>query len=162
VTAGAVVFPLVEVVEEPRFRAVCLWPYPGHLRGCPNYGHKPGCPPRTPPLDEVLDKRLPRWAVVNTFDLAAHVARLHAVHPTWSDRQLRCCLYWQGTARRQLEDRLTQVLAAHPGTVPVRCPEALGVNVTATLAQLGVALEWPPITYVRQVAFVGFPSDLRR
>jgi hypothetical protein len=35
------------------------------------------------------------------------------------------------------------------------CPEAMGVNVTATMKNLGVELEWPPKNIVRKVAIIG-------
>ena len=35
------------------------------------------------------------------------------------------------------------------------CPEAMGVNVTQTLKEAGVELEWPPEKTVIKVAFVG-------
>jgi hypothetical protein len=77
-------------------------------------------------------------------------------HPDWSDRQLACCLYWQGTARKALnrviERFKRQARLAYEVT---RCPEAMGVNVTATMKGLGILLEWPPKNYAYQVA-VGF------
>lgn len=35
------------------------------------------------------------------------------------------------------------------------CPEAMGVNVTATMKNLGVTLEWPPQKVVYKVAIIG-------
>jgi len=150
-----VIVQLQHVAYDPRVRGLCLRPYPGHPRGCPNFKLKAGCPPYAPLLDAVLCGASPVWAIINEFDLAAHVARLRARHPGWSDRQLRCCLYWQGTARRQLEAAIAAFKAAHPECVVARCPEALGVDVTATLRAAGVDLEWPPVRIVRQVALAG-------
>jgi len=78
-------------------------------------------------------------------------------HPEWSERQLRCCLYWQHTARRQLRTKVADLLTQHPGLVAVFVPEACGVNVTATMASIGIALEWPPVQFAYQVALVGSP-----
>ncbi len=154
----------VEPVIDPRVRELCTRPYPGHPRGCPNHGKRATCPPQAKGIDQVLDLAGPVWAVWNCFDLAAHVARLRAKHPDWSWRQLTCCLYWQGGARKCLA---TEVRAFKTGStmqdlVAVNCPEACGVNVTATMALAGVALEWPPRTITYQVALVGAPAGPAR
>jgi len=148
--------PHKEVVPvlEPSIRGLCVRPYPGHKKGCPNFGKREYCPPQAPLLPLVFDLHRPVIAVWNRFDLAAHVGRLQVKHPEWSWRQLVCCLYWQGTARRALEGEIK--VALPQGNIGVlRCPEACGVNVTATMASIGVVLEWPPKTVTYQVALVG-------
>jgi hypothetical protein len=45
--------------------------------------------------------------------------------------------------------------------IAVTCPEACGVDVTATMASIGVALEWPPVSTAYQVALVGSPGRKR-
>ena len=139
----------------PAMRGLCVHPYPGHPRGCPNYGRKPGCPPNTRLLSEVYDLTRPCWLILNAFNLGAHVRRMKRKHPEWSDRQLVCCLYWQGTARKQLEAEIKRQLDFLEGVRVERCPEAMGLNVTATLAKLGIVLEWPPRKVAHQVAFAG-------
>ena len=149
-----------EVVFEPRVRGLCVRPYPGHPRGCPNYGKKRGCPPGCPTIHQQLDLARPVYAIVNEFDLAAHVARMRTLHPAWSQRQLECCLYWQPRARLELKHEIKRFLLLTMGCDPSAfadtCPEAGGVNVTQTLARVGIDLEWPPKKIVRQVAFGGF------
>lgn len=156
--------PLVEVnpVCDLRMRALCVAPYEGHGKGCPNFGVKPGCPPTAPLLSEHLDLSKKVWTVYNVFALGDHVAALRKRHPDWSRRQLECCLYWQGRARHQLEIEIAEVLRqlGMADWRVVRRPEAMGVNVTATMAQVGINLEWPPCTRAVQVALVG--TSLRR
>lgn len=106
-------------------------------------------------LGEVLDLSEQVYCVWNRFDLAAHVARMRQRHPHWSDRQLRCVLYWQPRARKQLRHKVEALLAEEPELVAVFCPEACGVNVTATMAKVGIELEWPPRKWAYQVALVG-------
>ena len=132
-------------------------PYPGHPRGCPNWNRRATCPPQAPLLHDVLDLKRPVHCVSNAFDLAAHVARMRARHPDWSYRKLVCCLYWQGAARKRLRERVSDFLAHHPGCIVLYCPEANGVDVTATMAAIGVDLEWPPVSVAYQVALVGTP-----
>jgi hypothetical protein len=88
-------------------------------------------------------------------------------HPEWSWRQLSCCLYWQGGARKRLREEVEKLLrrlgAPDERVVVVRCPEACGVNVTETMRRAGVDLEWPPVIIAYQVALVGYsPKRTRR
>ncbi len=149
------ILQLPKLVIEPRVRGMCRLPYPGHPKGCPNFNHKQGCPPACRLFAERFDLQQPVFAIVNEFDLAAHVARMRASHPGWSQRQLECCLYWQPAARKDLAFKIRQFLFGHPGYTADTCPEAGGVNVTETLRQVGVELEWPPKRIVRQVAIAG-------
>jgi len=80
-------------------------------------------------------------------------------HPQWSERQLRCCLYWQTGPRKKLAAKVTAFLVEHEDYVADFCPEAEGVNVTQTLRLSGINLEWPPRKIARQVAFVGVPKE---
>ena len=157
-TAASVI--LITPVVDNTVRSLCVQPYPLHPKGCPNVGKCDRCPPEAPMFNNKFDMTKPIYAVINEYDLAAHVARMKAKHPDWSDRQLRCVLYWQGTARKQLKEKIGAVLAEQRfhGYEATWCPEGMGVNVTETMMQVGVELEWPPEQTVRQVAFLGFPQ----
>ena len=153
----------VKIVLDPKVRELCCKLYYNHPKGCPNYNKQPGCPPQAPLLNEVLDLVRPVWAVWVVFDLAAHRERMRVKHPKWSRRQLDCCLYWQGTLLKELRYRVAnfctmRLLYNMDKSLEVFYrPEALGVNVTATLETVGVALEWPPEKIVHKVAIVGNP-----
>lgn len=149
--------PLEALRYEPVVRSLCVRPYPLHPRGCPNFGKKEGCPPRAPRLPDHFDLSQSCYIIYNVFDFGAHVAKMRETHPEWSDRQLTCCLYWQAGARKKLQHAILSFHAAHPECVSTTCPEAMGLDVTATLAALGVDLEWPPKTRAIQVAFAGVP-----
>ena len=144
---------------DPRVRALCVRPYPLHPRGCPNVGKCDRCPPIAPLFGDAFDLERPVYAVVNDFDLAGHVTRMRERNPAWSDRQLRCVLYWQSKARKQLASRIDRTLASSScmGYSMTWCPEGMGVDVTTTLSEVGIDLEWPPIQIVRQVALLGVP-----
>ena len=155
----------VHPICNPSVRDLCRKPYPGHPRGCPNYGRRRTCPPHAPMLCQVIDLSQPVHAVWNAFDLAGHVERMREKHPEWSDRQLVNCLYWQGTARKALRAKVRNfggLLLASGQLIALACPEACGVNVTATLASIGIEIEWPPKTIAYQVALVGAPATLAR
>jgi len=149
------------LVVDYAVRDLCTHPYPGHPHGCPNHGKRATCPPMAPRIDTFLRLDMPTTVVWSRFDLAAHAERMLARHPGWSDRQARCCLYWQGTARKRLRKALRLCLANEQAKYPryrvvsTLCPEAMGVNVTATMERLGIVLEWPPRHWTYQVAVLG-------
>lgn len=162
----------VEPAIDYSVRGLCVKPYPLHPKGCPNFGKCDRCPPKAPLFDQVFDLRYPVLAVVNEFDLAAHVAKMAIRNPSWGERQLRCVLYWQGTARKQLREKIEKVLHSptvlHHGvwTTPSSlgyeatwCPEGMGVDVTATMERAGIHLEWPIVKIARQVALIGKPAE---
>lgn len=152
----------VAPVLDPTVRGLCCKPYDLHPRGCPNFGKRAACPPAAPLYSDAYDMARPVWAVVNEFDLGAHVERMRSAHPEWSDRQLRCVLYWQSGARRNLNNAIfamRESVTFPAGCQVETCPEAMGVNVTATLAAEGIALEWPPVRIARQVALIAYPNN---
>ena len=136
-------------------RDLCYLPYEGHPKGCPRYGKKDTCPPRAPKIEDIIDLQKPVWAVWNVFNLEEHVRKMRSRLPHWSQRQLENCLYWQQGARNQLEKEIQLFIHWRYGITVLRCPEACGVNVTATMAVIGKFLEWPPVTKTYQVAIVG-------
>jgi predicted metal-binding protein len=145
----------VSVVLDLSVRDMCFLPYDLHPKGCPNYGKRPTCPPGAALYREVYDLTQPVYAVVNEFNLGEHVERMRSLHPDWSERQLRCVLYWQAGARKQLKKQIGEALRDMPYYIAETCPEAMGVNVTQTLHQVGIELEWPPVHIARQVALLG-------
>mgnify|MGYP007123669347 CR=1 FL=1 len=150
------------VVYDPKLLALCRKAYEGHPKGCPNWRKRVDCPPQAGMLPTLLDLGQPVFAVWNVFDLGAHIERMRGRHPGWSWRQLTCCLYWQGTARKALKEEIQGFLQAQPYRTHWRiltCPEACGLNVTAMMKTLGHNLEWPPMTKTYQVALAGEPKD---
>lgn len=169
----------VTPVVDYTVRKLCCRPYPGHDRGkktgCPNYNVKEGCPPAAPLFDRFFDLTRPVFVIYNAFDLEGHVQRMRAAHPNWSDAQLKCCLLWQNGARKQLSKHLVEFLNKHPDYIAAvagyrgiekdlgplfarvvpSSPEAMGVNVTQTMASAGIHLEWPPEKVAYQVALAG-------
>lgn len=149
-------------VIDPSVRGLCKRAYPNHPQGCPNFDKKEGCPPSAPIINKTLDLKKTVWAVWNIFPFGEHIKKMKDKHPQWSQRQLECCLYWQGTARKQLrtiiKEHLREEWKDQPDThLVVACPEAQGVNLTETMKQTGLILEWPPVTRAVQIVLVGVP-----
>lgn len=139
---------------------LCIKEYPGHKKGCPNFRRKQGCPPSVNPFNEVYDLSAPVYAIWNVFNFREHVVRMKNKHPLWSKRQLECCLYWQGTARKELRIEIERFKEMYSDKyVITKCPEGMGVLVTNTMKQIGVHLEWPPKNFTYQIAFAGILKE---
>jgi len=136
-------------------RAYCKLPYPGHPQGCPNFNKRDICPPKAPLIDKIIDISKPVYCIINRFDLNAHASAMRARHPNWSEKQIFCCLYWQGKARKQLRLKVNDFLGSHPDYIALYCPEGSGVDLVATVKQFGLEFEWPARKYAYQVALVG-------
>ena len=150
-------FAIVNPVVNHSVRALCRAPYPNHPKGCPNYDKRYTCPPSVPVIGRVLDLSDDIYIIYNRFDFAGHVQRMKEKHFKWSQRQLECCLYWQGTARKQLRHEVGLFTEIHGfARQIIFCPEACGVDISATMKQVEVELEWPPREYTYQVALAGY------
>lgn len=146
----------VKLVVTTNPSVLCQLPYYNHSNGCPNYNKKKGCPPRAKPIGHIMDLKKPVYVIWNYFSYGAHRRRMRKKHPDWSPHQVRCCLWWQPKARKQLEEEIkkfsSEVLSKF---LILRVPEAHGVNITATMKKVGIELEWPPKTKTYQVALAG-------
>lgn len=154
------IFKVNPIIAYLTCHRLCVQEYYNHKKGCPNFGKKKGCPPSMPPFNEVYDLSKSVYAIYTVFDFKGHVDRMREKHPDWSQRQLECCLYWQGTARRGLEVEIerfkTDIFQSY---VITQCPEGMGVLVTNTMRKIGVHLEWPPKNFTYQIAFAGILKE---
>jgi len=64
-------------------------------------------------------------------------------------------LYWQGTARKQLKEKVSEFLKKYPEFLVINCPEAQGVNLTETMRLINIELEWPPRCWAYQISVAG-------
>ncbi len=155
IVADNIVIPVVDY----SVRGLCAREYYGHKKGCPNFFNpkKKQCPPHGPKIEDLIDLDKNVYCIYNRFNFGEHVKRMYQEHPNWSQRQAECCLYWQGTARKRLKIKIVAFIKQHKSDdlVLVDCPEGCGVNVTKTMKQLGIKLEWPPIRYAYQVVLIG-------
>lgn len=150
---AAIVTPAIDL----GMRDLCVRPYHNHPKGCPNFGKRSTCPPKQECYPYVYDTNTRRvtWALWAEFDLGSHVRRMRKRHPLWTYRQLSCCRYWQGTVRKFLRESIAEWKEEHLNLAVTTCPEAMGVNVTATMRDIGVELEWPPKQITRLIYLAG-------
>lgn len=144
----------VVVYRPEMIRNLCAKPYSNHPKGCPNYGQRDQCPPKS---ELFFDKyhKTPVYLIWTTFYLGEHVQCMKRKHPEWSHRQLYCCRYWQGTARKYHREEIAEFKKILPDFGVETCPEAMGINVTDTMAYNHQTLEWPPIIVTYQVSLAG-------
>lgn len=153
---------ILSLVSSDKTGQWCQIPYPNHPKGCPNYGKRDHCPPLAIKLTNILDLSRPLYLVHSEFDLLRHVEKMKARHPHWTDRQLKNVLYWQGTSRKQLKERVKIAQYVTSCNIVSYCPEGQGINVYATCAKSGLKLE--KIRYLktcRHIALLGFRHNHR-
>lgn len=131
---------------------LCREPYYNHPKGCPNFGNKISCPPIAPLFDVVFDISKPSFAIVNVFDLENHVYKMKKKHPNWSERQLKCVLYWQHTARKELRKKVNLFKTIYSQYSVTTCPEGMGIDVLETMKQANILMEWTPKQNAYQIA----------
>ena len=148
-------FKLVNPVIDFSVRELCYKPYYNHRRGCPNWNKRKSCPPKLLTIDKILDLEKPIYIIYNCYNFLEHTKKMRKLHPDWTNRQVECCLYWQGTARKQLKAEIKRFLREYRGYYIESCPEGAGVNITETMKQVGIELEWPPKNYSYQVVLAG-------
>lgn len=152
----------VDFTLDMRAREWCKMPYPGHPKGCPNYGKHPRCPPHAPLFDEYFDMERAFLVLVAEFDMKRYVEVMRAKHPAWTERKLRNPLYWQNSVRKRLVDRLVHItlLGLKDGGDMVDrtwtlIPEAMGMHVIATMRPL-IPITVRPVDRVFKVAVCGY------
>ncbi len=177
-------FSLVTPVIDYSVRSLCKKPYPGQSNGCPNFNCKNGCPPNAPLFDKIFDLSDSIFVIYNIFDLDSHIKRMKKLHPEWTDKQAGCSRYWQTTARKQLSSEINRFMLEHRSeknlyyaVTPYNGiekdlllshraifspPEAMGVDLDATMRNLGIVLEWPPVTKTYQIALAGTKKEAKK
>ena len=149
-----------KLVLDNRARDWCKLPYPDHPKGCPNYGKKQGCPPQAPLVGDYFNLNEDHYFVVVQFDLGKHIERMKNKHPSWSDRQAKCVLYWQGGVNKALREECQFYVAQQGGLVYNLCPEAMGVNVIKTCKAMGLPIKLRPTDTVFKVGMLGTMKPL--
>lgn len=152
-----VVLPIKDIVMDLRARKWCKLPYLDHPKGCPNYGRRVICPPQAPIWTNVMEG--PYILIGVKFNLQKWIEKMKGRHPHWSDRQCRCCLYWQGKVRKRLREECEKIQKENPRLVVSYVPEAMGVHVFETCYKNGIKLQKNPQNIVWKIAILGFPKN---
>ena len=140
-------------------RGYCKLPYPNHPNGCPNFNKNPNCPPKVQIVEEVFDINKDLFFVVEKFNLKTHVEQTKLNHPKWSELQLKNVLYWQGSVRKNLREKVIQYIHETDNSmIYTLLPEAMGVMVIDTAQKIGIPIERNPKNNVFKIALVGYPK----
>src|SRR4030042_1650037 len=144
-----------KMVIDQKVRDWCRFPYPDHPNGCPNWNKSDTCPPKVKLVTDIFDLSQKHWFAIVEFDIAAHVNKMSALHPDWSERQCKCVLYWQGTVKKKLKEYCLQHIKSHAQMIYTICPEAMGVNVFRTAQRCGIKIRKNPDKIIYKVALIG-------
>lgn len=136
----------------------CQLTYPNHPQGCPNHGKKNWCPPHAPLVSEFFNLNKRHWFLITEFDFIQYVEAFRIKHPAWSERRLRCVLYWQNKVRSIQWQQIADFRNQYSNTIFTQLPEAMCVNVLHTLQHLKIDFETKPKTKVLKVALIGYQN----
>ena len=148
-----IISKLRDVVINHRARAWCRLPYPGHPKGCPNFGKTEECPPKAPLFKAII--KPPFILVAVRFNLEEHVRKMEEKHPNWSEKQAKCLLYWQKKVNKRLKKICEAIASKIPNAIVLYRPEGNGVHVFETCKKIGLILKKNPKKFVWKVAIVG-------
>jgi len=143
------------IVIDMSVRTWCTLPYPGHPKGCPNFGISDTCPPKVKTVSEIFDLEKQHWFAVVEFNLKNHADRMKMLHPAWSQKQCTCCLYWQNGVRKQLRKLCDDFIFNKSFLHYTLIPEAMGVNVFQTARRYGVTLTKDITDKLYKIALIG-------
>lgn len=134
----------------------CQLPYPDHPLGCPNYGKRNACPPYAPSVHDFFDLTKRHWFLITEFPFSLYIEEMRSKHPSWSEKRLRCLLYWQGHIRKVQHQRIDAFRGQFQDTLFSLLPEAMSINIFKTLRYSGVDIEVKPQRKVLKVALIGY------
>ena len=126
-----------------KYQNLCRVPYHNHPKGCPNYGKRDDCPP-CELISDRFDVQNEIYVIFTSYPVGEFAEKLRQAHPEWSEtpRQWYNCIRWQGTARKLHRADLKEFQDRFPDLIVDQNPEALGIDVTEMMRQVGIELEW--------------------
>ena len=145
-----------KIIFNKGIQRLCKKPYRDHPNGCINYKKKEGCPPGQPLINKVFDFEKNLYVVYTLATIGQFADRMRHAHPDWSDRQCYNPRLWQPTARKAHDEEIERILAEHEGLAVNKSPEAHGVNVTETMGNIDIKLnwDWPPAHSIQNISYL--------
>ncbi len=138
-------------------RGLCVKKYHNHRRGCLKYGEKEICPPKIPMYDQVFDMSKDIYLIDTPFRIGDHYRKRRELQPTWTEYEIKNSRHWQNGVISQHEAEIEKFYNIYGREYIAITPEALGVDVTATLKEVGIYLEWPPEEITHRISFAAIP-----
>lgn len=119
---------------------------------CMNF---PKCPESRPDFEE-LDGRYDWYVIIEEFDISSWEAKQRLKHPEWTVRQLRNPRHWQKGVVKKLREATHYWFNQLDAEIMLDIPEASGVNLVRTMADIGITLEWGTTARtIRKIMMIG-------
>lgn len=127
----------------------CHLPYPNHPLGCMNILL---CMD-SKPIWEIADA--PFIFVGAKCDFKSYIKEMKELHPNWSERQLKNCLYWQRNIDNRLLIETRKIMWDKKLFFLTQRPEAHRIDVLSTMKNLGYDIERNPENIVWKINLIG-------
>jgi len=139
------------IVFTIKTRRWCQCPYEGHPKGCPNFNKNELCPPKYPYRIDILDKYNYFMLVYADFNFKQYKKLMKNKYQEWSEKEIACVLYWQGSLKKILKTELKkyvydEMFGAGSGFNGCASMEAAGIDVFQTLRNNKIEFEVRPKT----------------
>ena len=133
------------IIIDNGVKRLCKKPYLNYKIGCPKLYE---CQGDGLGIRDVVDLRqsLIVWSVFNIDEFVEHKTP-QDLYRYWT--------YWRQKRRSLFLHDLEEISCMYPSYACVDKPEAFGVDVDATMRNMGIRLEWPPRKVCYSVAVVG-------
>lgn len=148
------------IIFNEKIREFCKRAYPKHKNGCPNYNKNPLCPPQAPYRKDILKKHSNFILVWANFDFKSYKEKMKENHQTWSEKQITCVLYWQGSLKKIIKDYIVknlqynELFGCGSGFLDSQSMESAGINVFSTLKLNKIDYEIKPVDKIVLVALL--------
>lgn len=101
--------------------------------------------------------------IIAKFDFEKYIHLMQQKNPNWSQKQIRCVLYWQSQIKKILKKEIQKyhpdlVLSCGSG-IGTYSMEAVGIDVMNSLKKLNFPIEIKPQHYVHLVCLIGFKAQ---
>jgi len=104
---------------------LCKRPYPNHPKGCPNQEKCRSL--AIPSFKEFKEKNKNYfyYLVHAYFDFGSYKQIRKREHPDWTEQQVKCVLYWQGSVKKHLADYIENIRKGNPPFYVYGCGSGL-------------------------------------
>ncbi len=157
--------PDKDICESPR--SMCIRPYKGHPKGCPNFGKLPTCPPNIPCNYHEMFDISEVYAIATVFNKEAYFAQRRANRPDLPEGQITNLRNWQPITLKDNDNAVAEFFRNHQELrefVATRLLECMSVNVVKTMEEQGINLEFPTKEIAYRISFAAkvYEDALRR
>ena len=116
------------IISYPEIEDLCYRSYPNHKKGCPN-------------IDKCYHLNIPNFEIISEYGKYNHFYLIYAKfdfkqykklrkkeHSNWSEKQVKCVLYWQKSVKKLLSEFINLLILTKQNNYILGCGSGLNIN----------------------------------